>query len=278
MSKPERLTASISSETDGVLDLQEGFLKAIKLRIHNRESEPIRFSCQFFKEAESGNEDALKGTVIFDLARALRLGMLEITEEDRSTIPFDYTGDLELAPLVKDAWDIEANDGKAFQFGRVNTKVLQLFRRHLNPGKTYHLRLCGQTLQIFCMYDEEYIDAILSGCEDPWGLSTENRVRPACDPQLVTFTVVAGTRKPNFTISIKAFSPFCSGLRPKMKISMCNTSLERRPAKVKLDLHGFANVRPQDSLFRWRRWGSHDLFSLLNESQKEAGLLNMKSP
>ena len=162
MSKPERLTASISSETGGVLDLQEGFLKTLKLRIHNGESEPITFSCQFFKEAESSSEDTLKGTVIFDLARTLRLGMLEITEEGGSTIPFDYTGDLDLAPLVKDAWDIEANDGKAFQFGRVNTKVLQLFRGHLNSGKTYHLRLCGQTLQIFCMYDEEYIDAILS--------------------------------------------------------------------------------------------------------------------
>lgn len=94
MSKSERLTTSISSEADGVLDLQEGFLKAIiKRRIHNGESEPITFLCQFFKEAES----------IFDLARALRLGMLEITEEDGCTIPFDYTGDLDLAPLVKDA-------------------------------------------------------------------------------------------------------------------------------------------------------------------------------
>ena len=100
---------------------------------------PSRFRVNFSKEAESGSEDTSKGTVIFDLARTLRTGMLEITEEGGSTIPFDYTGDLDLAPLVKDAWDIEANDGKAFQFGRVNTKVLKLFRRHLNPGKTYHL-------------------------------------------------------------------------------------------------------------------------------------------
>ena len=99
-------------------------------------------------------------------------------------------------------------------------------------GNPYHLRLCGQTLQIFCMYDEECIDAILSGCGDPWGSSTENRVRPACDPQLVTFTVIAGTGKPNFTILIKAFSPFCSGLRPRMKISMCITSLDQQRSNL----------------------------------------------
>ena len=89
-------TASLSSEPEVVLDLQEGFSKAIKLTIQNRESKSIMLSCQLIGDYAQDSEETWDGNFVLDLARALRLGMLEVVGQDGRAIPFNWSGNVDL--------------------------------------------------------------------------------------------------------------------------------------------------------------------------------------
>lgn len=264
-------TASLSSDLEVVLDLHEGFSKAIKLTIQNRESKLIMLSCQMFADYAQDSEGTCDGNVVLDLARALRLGMLEVVGQDGRAIPFNWSGNVDLQPIqlmVEDDLDLDANSRETFSFGRSDKEVLRLFRRHLNPDETYHLRFCNPPYQISWMYGEVYDQAIRSG-HDPWAPPAANQNQLSYDMHSIPFTVIKGTRKPEFTMSLRVCVPVCDVLCPEISVSLCVTSLVHRSITVKLDVADFVRISPTDVLFRQRAWGLNRVFSLFNKSRKQ---------
>jgi hypothetical protein len=118
------------------------------------------------------------------------------------------------------------------------------------------------------MFLEDYDQTILSG-HDPWAPPAANQNRLSYDPHSITFTVIKGTRKPEFTMSLRVCHPVRDVLRPDITVSLCVTSLVYRSITVKLDLADFVGVSPMDAWFRQQAWGPGCVFDLFNKSRKQ---------
>ena len=271
MSMPIQLHLSLSSQSDVVLDLCEGFLGKPQLSLRNEGTDEIVHCYPFHAELERNNDRDGKEDEFLNLGRGLRYGALMITDEGGRELPINYAVERGKGSYYELMSILPGLTEYTYGFKRISPKLLDLLGRHLIQGKSYRLGFSGEPMGILCEVGEE---------EDPETHEMEEaKIEPSWDPYAIPFTVVAGTRKPRFTMSVTAPSPIChtSGT-PKFHVIMLITSLERRPVTVNLELDDFVEMWPQNPAYRWDKWGSYDIFRITRESDGRECLLNAKHP
>ncbi|KAL2041113.1 hypothetical protein N7G274_006057 [Stereocaulon virgatum] len=200
--------------------------------------------------------------------------MLEVVGQNGRAIPFNWSGNFDLRLMAQEDLYLAANSRGTFSFGRSDNEALRLFRRHLNPDEICHLRFCNQPHQISWIFGEDYDQATLSG-HDPWEPPAADPKRLSYDPHSITFTVIKGTWKPAFTMSLRVCHLVRDVLHPHISVSLCLTSLVYRSITVKLDLADFVTVSPTDAWFRQQAWGPDCVFSLSNKSQRQPDYIDI---
>lgn len=270
MSRPEKLHLALSSQSDVVLDLREGFVGKPQLTLRNEGADKITHCFPFHAELERNNDRDGKEDESLDLGRGLRCGALTITDESGSKIPLNYFGESGKGSYYELMSVLPGFAESTYGFRRISPELLELLGRHLIPGRTYRVGFSGQPIGIMCDI----------GDEDPETHERqEAEIEPSWDPREIPFTVVAGARKPRFTMSVTAPSSIChtSGI-PAFHVVMLVTSFERRAVTVNVQLDAFADMWPQDPAHRWEKWGSYDMFRITRESDGWECLLNAKHP
>ena len=274
MSEPivVQLHLTLSSESDVILDLREGFSGKPQVTFSNEGADTIRHSCLFHAELERNNDRDDAYNEILDLDEALRDGDMIITDERGYEILMEQVNPDEMSSsgygLVSEQ---PGHSDWTYGFKRISPTLLDQLGRHLVPGGSYHIAFAGRPRAIECEVGEE-------SPETPE--SVEALLEPSWDPQTIPFTVVAGTRKPRFTMSVTARSSVChvSAGKPAFHIAMVVTSLERRPVTVNTQLHDFVDMWPENPAWRWETWGSHDVFSLRRDHDGLECVLDAQHP
>ena len=270
MSEAIKIHLSLSSQSDVVLDLCEGFSGKPQLTLHNEGADEITHCHPFHAELERNNDRDGREDEILNLGRGLRYGALTITDGVGRKLSINYAGERDKGSYYELVSTLpgltEFTDG----FGRISPKLLDLLGRHLIPGRAYRLGFSGEPMEILCEVGEEDPETH----EREWA-----KIEPSWDPYAIPFTVVAGTQKPRFTMSVIAPSSIChTPGTPKFHLIMHVTSLERRPVTVNLQLDNFVEMWPQSPAYRWEKWGSYDMLRITCESDGRECLLNAKHP
>lgn len=270
MSKPIQIHLSLSSQSDVVLDLCEGFSGKPQLTLRNQGADEIIHCYPFHAELERNNDRDGREDEFLNLGRGLRYGALMITDEGGRKLSINCALERGKGSYYELMSILPGLTEFTYGFRRISPKLLDLLGRHLVPGRAYRLGFSGEPMGILCEIGEE----------DPETHERdEAKIEPSWDPHAIPFTVVAGTRKPRFTMSATAPSSIChiSGT-PKFHLIMRVTSLERRPVTVNLQLDDFVEMWPQSPAYRWEKWGSYDMFRITRESDGRECLLNAKHP
>lgn len=115
--------------------------------------------------------------------------------------------------------------------GESAPSLLELLGRHLIRGRSYRLGWSGQPSRISCEVGEE----------DPE--REEVQIEQLWDPRAVSFTVVAGIRKPRLTMSVTVPSSICQNPgTPAFHVVMLVASLERRLVTVNVQRDDFVEL------------------------------------
>lgn len=92
------------------------------------------------------------------------------------------------------------------------------------------------------------------------------RVEPSFGLHSIPFSVVSGTPTPLFSISFSGSSLVCHGCpEQQFHVTMVVKSLSHRSVVVNLCIDDYLEMWPQELGYRWREWGPHEIFSVLNE-------------
>lgn len=270
MSRPEKLHLSLSSQSDVVLDLCEGFLGKPQLTLRNEGADEITHCYPFHAELERNNDRDGREDEFLDLGRGLRYGALMITDDGGRKLSINYAKERGKGSYYELMSILPGLTGFTYGFRRISPKLLEFLGYHLIPGRSYRLGFSGQQMGILCEVGEE----------DPETHEREEaKIEPSWDRKSIPFTVIAGTRKPRFTMSVAAPSQICHTFgSPEFHVVMLVTSLERRPVTVNIELDDFVELWPQSPAYRWQKWGSYDMFRITRESDGRECLLNAKHP
>lgn len=226
MTRPEKISVSLYSESEVVLDLWKGFSGRPGITLRNDEEDEVsycfpfsaipKFTCCFHDEED----------LRIDFGRAVRLGVLEITNLSANrgrTIIMDYDWDSESRLLSKRNSFASAHGEDHVLFGQVGSKLLEKLRCHLTPGSLYSISFTGQNLEMMCEFGDR---SILHGAHVKC---------PSWDLQDIRFRIVAGVPVPRFSISVSAvLSSRSNGNAPHMHIIVAVTSLKQKSVTVNL--------------------------------------------
>ena len=193
-----------------------------------------------------------------------------ITDENGRKLLLDYCTEMVKGSVYDVVFKLPTRAELTCGFGRISPKLLALLSRHLIPGRSYCLGFSGQPMKILCKTPEEIPET---------HKKEDIQIEPPCDPRAIPFTVVAGTRKPRFTISVFVPSSKCytSGT-PTFHLVMLVTSLEPRPVTVNLQPDKFVELWPQTPTYKLDKWGLHDMFRITSKSDGQEDFLGVKLP
>ncbi len=205
MSKPKKLSVSLSSSSEVVLDLWKGFSGEPALILSNEEVDQVAYCFPFSvrPKIEEYNNEVDGGCL--DLGRALQLGALKITESptpfsgsSRRKVFLHWAGYRDFEPLYECTRYIAGDDDLYVDFEQGSRELLEIFRGHLISGRQYQIVFSGRTLELWCDFGDTY---------SIWGA---HRLEPSWDLHGLSFSVVAGTPVPKFTMSVSASPLGCS--------------------------------------------------------------------
>lgn len=185
-----------------VLDLFRGFSAQIILDIWNEEKEDVNYYFPAFVEVRSGWGKTDK----IDLGRALKMGLLEITDgDDRAVLVKPIDKELEM--LCANLHEAVPTFLHLNPLKKINARLLSHLRRCLLPEKQYKLQFHSPRFTIWSKFCNNGSTDEVSLTPSKW--PEDAKVQMICKPEPLPFTVKAGVRIPRFTISFSISSSTC---------------------------------------------------------------------